>query len=67
MKIIKENEANISFEYQDFPMEGTKTAKIEEFENGEGFDVWLGNTHIELSNQEITVLELLFAQARLIK
>lgn len=61
------NNAGYQMTYNDLPADGFKTARIEDWDNGEGFDVYLGNDKIELSNQEITVLEILFAQTRLIK
>lgn len=64
---IEASEAKYQFTYSDFPLDGEKQARIEEWENGEGFDVFLGGDKIELSNQEITVLEILFAHTRLIK
>jgi len=69
MKINKtvNKETIFSLEYEDFPADGIKTASITEWDNGEGFDVFLGDTHLEISNQEISVLEILFANTRLIK
>lgn len=63
----KEYTTTYQFTYDCFPQEGEKQAMIEEWGNGEGFDVYFGGDKIELSNQEITVLEILFAQTRLIK
>lgn len=64
-----DNEVNSAYQftYNDHPSDGEKNARIDEWENGEGCDVYLGEDKIELSYQEITVLEILFAQVRLIK
>lgn len=62
-----ENKNTYQFTYNDYPSDGEKNARIDEWENGEGCNVYLGNDKIELYYQEITVLEVLFAQLRLIK
>lgn len=65
-----ENDAtlkNFSFTYDDWPEEGTKVATITEWENGEGAKVTLGDDTIDLSYQEMNVLEILFGNLRLIK
>jgi hypothetical protein len=41
--------------------------EVTQWTNGEGYDVFLGSTHLEISNQEATVLEILFSHMRLIK
>lgn len=53
-------------DYDDFPLDKVKTARIIMWENGEGFDVYLGDDKVELSTQEMVVLEILFAHTRLI-
>lgn len=60
-------EPNYSFEYSNWPSEGTKTAKIIEWENGEGYDVYLGEDKIELTNQELAVINILFANVHLVQ
>ena len=55
------------FTYDDWPAEGTKVARIVEWENGEGVDVWLGDDKIQVTYQEANVLEILFGNMRLIK
>jgi hypothetical protein len=45
-----------SLEYSQWPEKGVATAKSIEWENGEGIDIFLGNTHIELSHQEYDAL-----------
>lgn len=67
MKINKKQEEGFSLEYSNFPQDGTSNASIKEWSNGEGYDVFLGSTHLEISNQEATVLEILFSNMRLIK
>jgi hypothetical protein len=57
----------VSMDYLDWPGDEHLHARIEEWENGEGFDVYLGEGKIELSYNEICVLEILFANTRLIK
>jgi hypothetical protein len=42
-------------------------ARIVEWENGEGVDVWLGDDKIQVTYQEANVLEILFGNMRLIK
>jgi hypothetical protein len=59
-------ESKYQFSYSNFPQDGEKQARIEEWENGEGCDVYLGGDKIELTHQEITVLEILFAHTRLL-
>ena len=56
-----------SFMYKDIPGDGEKNARIEEWENGEGADVWLGADMIELTFQEMNVLEKLFTEQRIIR
>lgn len=56
-----------SFMYKDIPGDGEKNARIEEWENGEGADVWLGADMIELTFQEMNVLEKLFIEQRIIR
>ena len=56
-----------SFEYDDFPEDGMKTASIVEWENGEGCTVIIGGDEMELTHQEMNVLEILFGHSRLIK
>lgn len=45
-----------SLVYSCWPEAGVATAKSIEWENGEGIDIFLGNTHIELSHQEFNAL-----------
>lgn len=56
---------SFSCTYSDHPSDGQKIAKISEWENGEGYDIWLGDDKIELSHNEITVMQLLVAQMEL--
>jgi len=56
-----------SLTYNDWPEEGTKVASILEWANGEGAKVTLGDDSIDLTHQEMNVLEILFGQLRLIK
>ena len=62
-----QKQASYSFDFDAFPEDGVKHASIVEWENGDGFTVALGSDDIELTNQECTVLEILFAQTRLLK
>lgn len=62
-----ELETGYQFQYDNFPQNGTKNARIEPWENGEGYDVYLGSDKIELTLQEMVVLEILFAHTRLLK
>ncbi len=56
-------------EYIDWPADGDrkKKATISEWENGEGFDVYLGDEKVELTYQETQVLAVLFAQVNILK
>ena len=63
----KEVEAGFEMEYKDWPGEEDKTARIAAWENGEGYDVWLGDDKVELTHQETQVLTVLFSQMNILK
>ncbi len=65
----KESSRHFEMEYMDWPADAdrVKKATISEWENGEGFDVYLGGDKIELTNQETQVLTVLFAQVNILK
>ena len=68
MKQTKQsNERSFTLEYLDWPEDEKKIARYDGWDNGEGFDFYLGTDKVELSNQEMEVLSILFAQTRLIK
>jgi hypothetical protein len=66
-RVSEDNIKNISFEYLDWPADEKKIARIEEWENGEGFNIYLGEDKIELSYQELNVIIRLFSEHNLIK
>ena len=42
--------------YSKWPDNGTAIAKIQEWENGEGFDIWLDGVHLEVTNCELDAI-----------
>ena len=73
MKITKTEEKDeeiVSIEYPLWPKDGSEIATIEEWENGEGFDVTLNGVKIELTNFEINViteLSMKFGRVHMLK
>jgi hypothetical protein len=71
MKITKNKEdSSVSIEYPLWPLEGSAEATIDEWENGEGFDVTLNGTKIELTHYEIDViteLSMKFGRIKMLK
>jgi len=64
MKIVKNTKHSdlkqSSVEYSLWPSEGTGKATLKEWENGEGYDLFLGDAHIELSHCEMYAIIALF-------
>jgi hypothetical protein len=71
MKVIKNTKhidnKSVSLIYSLWPSDGEAKSILKEWENGEGYDLYLGDTHIELTHCELMAIVALAGifQARL--
>ena len=71
MKVTKqsENKEHIMnpeiITYSKFPLDGVGEARCEEWGSGDGYDIWIDNTKIELTYQEFEALSAIVGLRRL--
>jgi hypothetical protein len=63
-KRMKNKTTDFEIQYSRFPDDGEDIAKIQEWENGEGYDVFIGGGHIELTSCELMAIVALAGMAQ---